>query len=649
MNQELQTEVNNEDHLQPFYNKVYIQGDGISRFFIIAFFIIGILLAFASNSFLLAFFMGGFSLLTFFALQIFLPQSQMLRYVTSFLFWNFGVQYLFQMQGLYEMHFFFFISLTVLLFYEDWKLLTPAAVYALATITICYSFRNEVFFKTHFPQGQDTTVTSFVLHFALMLMYTGLCVWWSVMQRSQTRDSAIQAITLEKQLLQMDANIIFADNISQGNLQVEYTSSEADKLGQSLLNMRKSLTELAQREEREKFSTTGLARIGEILRQHADSLEVLCDRVIDEVVKYMKANQGEIFMVENKGDVKEHLKLVACRAWDRKKYLQKTLDFGEGLVGQSAIEKRSIFITEVPENYITLSSGLGRGNPKSILIVPLKSEEDVVGVIEIASFKIFADYEIMFLEKVGESIASTMITTQSNQRNKELLEKSNSLAEQMRAQEEAIRQNLEEMQSTQEEMSRKEVEIKRLLTESLQNEEHLKEKISEIEHLEKNNKTETDKMLYELEYNRKIMSQVIEELPEKIFLKDEDGRLLLLNSALAVGYNKSIEELLGKNDFDLFPKEVATGYWTNEKEIITTGKPLTIHEDFPDAYGEMRTIYSVKMPFRFPNTSKVGILGYQVDITDIKRMESKIKEAENSIQELKSLREEVERLKSRLA
>lgn len=643
---QLQSEANNEDHLQSFYNKVYLQADSISRSFIIGFFIIGILLAFFHNSFLLAFFMGGFSLMIFFALQTFLPRSQILRYGTSFLFWNFGIQYLFQMQGLYVMHFFFFIGLTVLLFYEDWKLIIPASVYALITICLFYFYRDTNFFKTYLSHGQDITSTSFILHLSLVLLYAILCLRWSIMQHSQTKESAIQAITMEKQLSLMDANITFADNISQGNLQIEYTAAEADKLGQSLLNMRNSLMVSAQREEREKFSTTGLARVGEILRQHADSLEILCDRVIEEIVKYMKANQGEIFMVEANENGNDYLKLMACRAWDRKKYLKKSVDFGEGLVGQAALEKRSIFITDVPNNFITLSSGLGSANPKCVLIVPLKSEEEIVGVIELASFKIFADYEIMFLEKVGESIASTMITTQNNQRNKDLLEKSNQLAEQMRAQEEAIKQNLEEMQATQEEMSRKEAEIKRLLQDSLQNEQRLKEKISEIEKIEATNKAQNDKILKEFEGNRKIISQVIEELPEKIFLKDQDGRLVLLNSALAAGYKKSVDELVGKNDFDLFPKELATKFWQIEEQIISTGKPFTMYEDFPDANGEVRTLYTMKMPFRFPDTKKVGILGYQVDVTDIKRMENKIKKAEVSLQELESLRAEVERLKS---
>jgi methyl-accepting chemotaxis protein len=635
-----------EEKLQPFYNKVYFQADSMTRYFILGFFGIGVLLSFFYDTYFLAVTMGGASLVVFFVFQALLPKSQFLRYIISLLFWNFGLQYLFQMHGLYEMHFFFFINLTVLLFYEDWKILLPATLYALISVTVLYYFQDDAFFKTHLPLAQDTTFTSFMLHFLLILFYAGLCLRWSMMQRTQTRESGVQAIMMEQQINLMDANIVFADNISQGNLNVEYQTSQTDRLGQSLLNMRNSLTTSAKREEREKFITTGLAGIGEILRQHAESLEVLCDRVIEEVVKYMKANQGEIFMLQNQ-DGTDELKLMACRAWNRKKYLQKTVAIGEGLVGQTAREKRTIFLTKVPENYIKLTSGLGEANPGCILIVPLKSEEVVVGVIELAAFKTFQDYEISFLEKVGESIASTMITTQNNQRTKALLEKSDTLAEQMRAQDEAIRQNLEEMQATQEEMGRKEKEIQRLLEDSLNNEQLLKEKIAEISRIEETNKAETERILKALEHNSRIMSQVIEELPEKIFLKDEKGRLLMLNSALAAGYNKPASDLIGKSDFDLFPKELAERYWKVEEEIILSGKPLTMNEEFPAANGEIRNLYTVKMPFNFPDTNKVGILGYQVDITDIKRMENKIKEAEKSVQELKQLREEVERLREK--
>jgi len=481
-----------EDQLFPFYNKVYHQADTITRYFIFGFCLLGILLSFFHDTYLIAIGIGGGSLAIYFIFKSFVPASQALRYVTSFLFWNFGLQYLFQMQGLYEMHFFFFISLTVLLFYEDWKILLPATVYALLTVVILYAFQDQPFFKTHLPLNQDTTFTSFLIHFSLVTFYAGLCLRWSVMQRSQTRESGIQAIMMERQIELMDANINFANNISQGNLNVDYQTSQSDRLGQSLLNMRDSLMASAKREEREKFITTGMAGVGEILRQYANSIDVLCDRVIEEIVKYMKANQGEIFMMESDETGKMQLRLMACRAWNRKKYLKKTLELGEGLVGQAALERHTIFLTKVPKDYIILSSGLGEANPGCILIVPLKSEDEIVGVIELAAFKPFQDYEISFLEKVGESIAATLITTQTNQRNKLLLEKSEQQAQQMRAQEEAVQQNMEEMQATQEEMARKEAEINKLLEESLRNEQLLKEKILELSSTENKIKAAED-------------------------------------------------------------------------------------------------------------------------------------------------------------
>jgi methyl-accepting chemotaxis protein len=612
-----------------YYDQVHKQADSIARSFIVGFFLLGVGLSFFYETYWLALFMGGSSVAIYFLTRTIAPGTLVLRLITSFLFWNFGLQFLFQMQGLYEVHFTFFISLTVLLFYEDWKVMLPATIYALASILFLFSEQDSEFVKSHFSNMQEVSSIAFLLHLLAITFYAALCIRWSVLQHSQTRESALRAIAMKSQLGVMDTNISFADSISQGNLAVEYGALHADRLGESLKNMRQNLLTAASREERERFATIGLARIGEILRQNADNLETLSDKVIEEIVRYMKANQGSVFVVDDQD--KDQLQLIASRAWERKKFMQKTINIGDGLVGQAAIERRTIFMTKVPDSYISITSGLGEANPRSILIVPLQSEDQLVGVVELASFKVYEEFEIKFLERVGESIASTILTTKNNQRNKDLLEKSNALMEQLRSQEEEIRQNMEEMQATQEEMGRKEKEINRLLEESQQNEQVLREKIIEINKIEEETKLKTTQMLAELEQSKKVMSQVIEQLPEKIFLKDEKGRMLLLNSAIAAGYNKPVEELLGKSDFDLFPKELAAEYWKVEEEIITSGKQLTLYEDFPSANGEIRNLYTVKMPFRFPDSDKVGILGYQVDITDIKRMENKVREAEGAI------------------
>jgi methyl-accepting chemotaxis protein len=267
---------------------------------------------------------------------------------------------------------------------------------------------------------------------------------------------------LDKTISNLNETAEFARQIGEGNLDHEIVLlSESDHLRIALTEMRAKLQE-AQKiqkekridEEKRSWANEGLANLNEILRKQND-VEELSYQIISFLVNYINANQGGIF-IRNKDDSENiTLDLKAFYAFNRRKYIKKSFELGEGLVGSCAIEKKKNHLTEIPDNYIRITSGLGGSNPRSLILIPMKLEEEVLGVIEIASFNKYEDYQIEFLEQASLSIASSLNMAETNKRTSELLQKTQQQAEEMAAQEEEMRQNMEELQATQEESSRR--------------------------------------------------------------------------------------------------------------------------------------------------------------------------------------------------
>ena len=264
----------------------------------------------------------------------------------------------------------------------------------------------------------------------------------------------------------------FARQIGEGNLDHEIELlSESDHLRIALTEMREKLKEAQKiqeekriEEEKRSWANEGLAKLNEILRKQND-VEELSYQIISFLVNYINANQGGIFIRNNDDPNNITLELKSFYAFNRRKYIKKLFELGEGLVGNCAIEKKKNHLTEIPDNYIRITSGLGGSNPRSLILIPMKLEEEVLGVIEIASFNKYEDYQITFLEQASLSIASSLNMAETNKRTSELLEKTQQQAEEMAAQEEEMRQNMEELQATQEESSRRAEDFEQQLIE----------------------------------------------------------------------------------------------------------------------------------------------------------------------------------------
>jgi hypothetical protein len=212
----------------------------------------------------------------------------------------------------------------------------------------------------------------------------------------------------------------FAGEIGKGNFKSELTPlSEKDILGNSLIRLRENLKNASIEEEKRKrederrnWSNHGIARFSEIMREHSGDLKNLGERLVSELVRYLGAKVGGIFMIRSGGNEDGDIELIASYAYDRTKHLRKIIKPGEGLVGRCVQEGKSIFMTDIPEDYIKIKSGLGEDNPRSLLIVPIRFNERIIGVLEIASLEIFQDFQVEFVERIGTSIASSLYRLQ---------------------------------------------------------------------------------------------------------------------------------------------------------------------------------------------------------------------------------------------
>ena len=242
---------------------------------------------------------------------------------------------------------------------------------------------------------------------------------------------------------------------------------QAASLKKNEEELKKTLKELEvsrEKDDERNWVAKSVTTLADVLQGSHQGIN-LYEQWLSALIKVMKLNQGGLFVVEELPDNKRHLKLMASYAYERKKFVEKSIGVGEGLLGQAFQEGERIYLRQVPQSYLHITSGLGDAPPRVLVIVPVKTNQSTVAILELASFHELEDHHFELLDKAAESLAAYISNDTINQRTKKLLEQAQTMSEELRSNEEEMRQNLEELTATQEAMSRKEKEYQQRIAE----------------------------------------------------------------------------------------------------------------------------------------------------------------------------------------
>jgi len=274
--------------------------------------------------------------------------------------------------------------------------------------------------------------------------------------------------SLESHVSHLKDIAAYSRSLAAGDYAGSYDKlSSEDELGDALnrlkISLMKSLKDSEIRraeEENRTWSAQGLAKFSSLFRDSEDNLKDLSILLMKELVNYTEADVGALFITQDmEGEKEQYLTISGSYAFDREKLIDRAFKFGEGLVGRAAVEKDLIFLSDLPQDYMKIRSGLGEDTPSSILLVPVVLDQQVLGVMELASLGEMPAYQIDFIRLLADALATTLAKVKANLQNRKLFEQTKKQAEAFASQEKVFKEKMVQLEKALESSSARETAL----------------------------------------------------------------------------------------------------------------------------------------------------------------------------------------------